>query len=1103
MSRFRDLLGDTEADEYGDLDARGTPRLNLGAPEHVKRKVLQKLKPEVEGHTLTGFAGNFAGDVGRFASGMGALLGEVVVHPVKSAKAVAGAIADPIETAKFLAEPTIERYTPEEGESIGAMLARNAYEHPFDSLMDASAIIQGPFGAASRAAKATGAVNTAAKLRTIADAGRAIDPISIAQRAGTKVLKTANPDALARIRVGERMADVGEFEIAREKFLMKEMNQRLLDAEAHLNPAEKAIRFAYGEGRVPIIKDDMITELTHRGAYEERKVQEGIAIRPEALDQWKGAYDEISQDYERAAGLAPEQFAEKMRASVLRRKAEADADPMLAQQAGEEAYQAGLAEATERQMRRRTVSTRTALDVMKEADFRKRSKQLELEQHAFDATEIESMLPRSMPTTIDEALEVMGDRGGLLIPHSMEVMSREQSTVGGALTKLGESNHWMKNAGSNFRAGILEHADPAQALSRAYQLAINGKTFGRVAEDVAEQSIKEGWGLAERMDAKWKPHRDPDVIAGTHQPLHPGSLHLDGSVQEHFERVQSRLMEVADFDEAARNVNLQELGENMARAAEKTFPFNERTKGNVYKVKKSMGDELAFYKKSFEPATNPIATISDKWVMGPFNLVNLGAKGGRLLNNGYGNTEMVVMQGLHPFSARGFMALATAGRAMLGHFGVLTDDVSQKLSKVLELPGVATGGLTASESFSGIRDLGGRIAKGESARVLNNPVGRLFGRYTQMMNTANQNLENIYRAGSLIYEMTPKGMGAVRNLIHGSGSMAAMADRISELRGMGVEALSDVGHKTAVAGMNRWLHNYDRTTALDRNVGRYVFPYYKFYRHSAELLLRYPFEKPVQAQLARRIGQAALQDIKETAASMGFDWDTMVPESMRDAIPLRLTLGPAGEETLVMLNTKGPNPFGFLANGDPGQQALAALHPLAKIAIEQATGVNLFTGEKFQGPLSTFNGRTVDPVTGAIVEDYARPPLVEHYLRQFWPYQTMRDIVANGRTARDATDLIDMVTNKAGTFKLDDRGMERRKGQAAGAATPILRALGSVPSTVQPPTKKQRAAQAATVSSEFASLLQQHPERRDEILSEMRKAAVEYTRPDVPLARRR
>ena len=1114
MGLFSQILeGDSEADLYADPYASGTRRPRIKAADPVLRKTIQDVQPGLEEKSVGGFLGNAVEDVGRLAGGLGAILGQVLVHPIKSAEAVGSAALDPVGTAKMLAEPIIENYTPKEGESVPSMMLRRAYEHPFDTLMDASFIVGGPAGIGAKLARATGAERTAALMSDVAAAAASVDPITQAQRGGRYLLKTNAPDAYARMRTSSALADAGATEATRQEYLVHQYNTKLKEIDSQLNPAEMQVRFPYAEGRVPIVKDDMITELTHRGQYESRKVQEGISIDPAKLDAWRDAYVPLQQEYERMAGIDPETVARNAADDFAREIEKKTAlDPNhVPEMTPEDVYQTNLAEGQTRQVKRSARSTMTALDVAKEAKFRETAADLAIKQQTFDLNEISAMLPREAETTVAEAMDLMGPKGGIIIPHSTEVMTRDQSTVGNILTKLGESSVYKENAGAKFAGGHLQNLDPSAALSRYYVAAVRGHSFGKVVGDAAEAGLKEGFvtDITGLSKAAFDPINDPRLTSGTHQILHPGSLHLDGSIQEHFDRVSARLHEVAEFDEGVRGVNMGDIAEGIAKAADETFPLNKEMSRRTFLVPKGMGDAIAMYKKSFEPATNPFALFSDKWMMQPYNLLNLSAKGTRVLNNGYGNTEFITMQGLHPFSFRGWDAFLTAGRATAGKFQLpgFRDATSQKLAKMFELPGIS-GGLAQTEAFSAARGLGDRIAEGtvlpRFGKVSNNPLTRTFGKYTQMISNANSNLEDIYRVASTVYELKPGGLESVRNLIHGSASMASFADRVDELAKMGVAAMDEPVLKAATKNMNRWLNDYKRTTAVERSIGRHVFPYHKFYKHSAELLVRFPFEAPIKGQIARAIGGAAINDAKEILKSYGFDWDTMVPDFLRDSIPIKKVEAQDGSPQVLMLNTKGPNPFSFLAGNDVGEQALGALHPLAKIAIEQATGINMFTREKFQGPLSTFSGRKVDPETGSIVEDYARPNLADQYLRQFWPYQTIRDLAAHGRVANDTATLLDMLGKGApGTYQVDDRGLQRRKYQPFGAATPLVRMFGPIPQTLQVPTKKQTAGRKAITSSQFADLLQQHPEAREQILAALRANAQAYRPQGSPVAPRR
>lgn len=1091
MSLFQQILQgyDPEAEDYFDPDYAGEPRLDLDIPGDLKREVLADVQPE-QPATLTGFAANAGKDVGRFVGGLGAMLGEVLTHPVRSAKAVGGALATPVETAKKLGQPIVDKYTPRAGEGVVSMLARNAYDEPFSTLMDASAIVSGPFGGAAKLARLTGGARAAEKLEAVASAARSMDPITIAQQTGRKLLKSKVPDAYARLRVQSAAADRAAEEATRQDWLTNDFNTRLAEASAHLNSAEMYVRFPYAEGRVPIIKDDVMTEITHRGMLESRKVEAGVAIRKEALDEFTAKYRALQEEYEVAAGLAPEQFADLARQRSLR-EATANApgsDPLANEMIAQEAYDAALTEATERKLKRATKSTMTALDVAKEKDFRVRAAELAQSQHTFDLEETMSMMPYDRTTTIEEAMAVMGDKVGIIVPHSNEVMTQGQSTVRNLVTKIGESSAYKENTGYLFRNGVLENTDPAANLARVYRTAVRGDTLTKVVSDAVDVGVKEGF--AEWMPPGWKPQLDERIKAGTHQPVHPASMHLDGTLQEHYDRVLARVTELAD-EPGFGDLDASDLALGMARNAEKTFPLAKAAHDRVALITKAGADELAFYQRSLEPATNPLAQMSNAF-MGPFNAITLNGRATRLANNGYSGMLFATLQGMHPFSFRGLDALATTGRATLGRFGVLKDEVSQKLGKIYDLPGV-TSGLHSTEAFEKATNLSTRLARGEAApragKLVNNPAVRLFGKYTEILGKANENLENIFRAGSLIYEMKPGGIQAVKNMMEGAAAQANFAEKISELSARGVNAMTDAGLKKAVEGMNRWTGDYKRTTAFERLVGRYVFPYHKFYKHSAELLLRFPFEKPVKGQLAAAVGGAALQDVKDVLESYGFDWNT-IPEQFRTSVPVDKREGADGTPEVVMLNTKGPNPFSFLS-GDAGDEAIASLHPLMKLAIEQATGVNLFTREKFQGAWSTFNGRKVND-DGAIVEDYVRPPLAEHFLRQFWPYQTLRELAAHGRVATDTADLIDLVRASEGAYQQDERGLQRRRPQPYGALTPLMRMVGPVPQVLQTPTRANARAQDAVASEQLNDLLQRHPELLDKVLDSVGKRAEKW-----------
>ena len=242
------------------------------------------------------------------------------------------------------------------------------------------------------------------------------------------------------------------------------------------------------------------------------------------------------------------------------------------------------------------------------------------------------------------------------------------------------------------------------------------------------------------------------------------------------------------------------------------------------------------------------------------------------------------------------------------------------------------------------------------------------------------------------------------------------------------------------------------------------------------------------------MGAAAMQDAKDQLESYGLKWDRDVPPQMRDSLPVYRTENPeTGEPIVWMYNTKGQNPFSQM-NGFMSEQVLQLLNPVVKVALERATGVNLFTRERFRGALSSFTGREVNPRTGAIEDSFNHPTYGEAFLRSFWPYQTVRELVAQGRVPTDTASLLSMATNAPNAWQIDSgTGFPLRK-PTVGSGQALLRFVGAVPQPLQPPNKEQRSARKGVVNTQLNTLYQRYPEKREAIL-----AALEATAEDVAL----
>jgi hypothetical protein len=197
------------------------------------------------------------------------------------------------------------------------------------------------------------------------------------------------------------------------------------------------------------------------------------------------------------------------------------------------------------------------------------------------------------------------------------------------------------------------------------------------------------------------------------------------------------------------------------------------------------------------------------------------------------------------------------------------------------------------------------------------------------------------------------------------------------------------------------------------------------------------------------------------------------------------------------LNLQGPNPFSlFAASGDPGQEALGALHPAIKAAAESALGINLFTLQPFHGATSTFAGQEIDPHTGLTGQARVRPGPIAQFARQFFPVQLARDFMAGGRQPLDATSLLDqfgadhpdfpLIGSSVGSaYKVDARGEAITRPKA----NPLARLFIPVLQTLEAPTREQAAGQKATITEAYRKLGRARPDLQPVLRERMRAAA--------------
>lgn len=1090
---YLDPQDEYEAELEGTARKRPRPFQLAGNPEDEK-KAIEQTAPELQGygprflHGLTHDLGDLgtalASPIYYGARELYRTVRDPEAQAQKYSDVLSGIAADPYGTAErvggAIAEGFVEPYRKREGEGISDVVARNVLDRPLGTLMDLSAAVGIPAGI-GESLGVKGA-------KVFADAAASLDPLTLAKKTLTGTLRTRAPDAIARMEAGSAIADLAAQQATKAQFEHQAFAERSAKVFEGLEPHEKALFFPYVEGRLKAMTmaDGVpvpgVHELDPTGQWTLRGVNPDTIGKLEAAKQ---QYMPILDEFETRMGYVPEQFAAAQVQKMQQFLTESGEDVLSPhnQQLTVDHYQQSLQEAQAAQKARRTLSTRTALDAQKTREFNAKVEKLKLEQGAEAAKDYASRYPVT-PTTPDEALEVMGPQGGVYFPHSGEVFTHDQVTFGNVLTKVRESVPYKNNTGALFRSGALEQMDPEKALLRTYMAMRGGVGRAEILDHIGQQ-------FGEKLEAGYKFGTDPDFRAGTHQLLRPGILHQEGALNENLQELVQSLLRHGD-DPAVASMSIDDLVKQAASKIDETYPI--RADAPVYKIRKGTADAIAAFTKSFEPSTNPLVQMLDS-TGDPFNYITLNMRPARILNNVIGNTTFQILQGIHPFSTTGIGAMSDLVSAVAYKAGLTSSERGRRLAQVFDLPGVATGGLSS--------ELGGYEAR--TAKFLKeNPIakmigGKQFATYAAKMQQLNEHVETTARALSTLFELRKGAPETLGRMATAAKSTMDLGEQLTHLKSLGVGALDDASYAAALKNVNRFLNDYGRTTATERGMLRRIFPYHKFYKHSLELALRTPFEQPAKTALLRSLGKAAQRDFHDTLSAWGFDPGSMVPPWMQSSVPVDIADDGDGRGPHVkMLNLQGPSPFSLLSaasQGDPGQEGLAALHPAVKAALEVGLGINLFTMQPFEGPSTTFGNKGVDPLTGLVNESNIRPGPISQFMKQFFPVQLTRDLVAQGRQPYDSASLKDMIAAIVGdhegtAFKVNERGEAVRRPRS----NPFARLFISVPQTLESPTEKQLRGQTATITEQFRDIGRARPDLQPLLRERLHAAAEERRR---------
>jgi len=278
------------------------------------------------------------------------------------------------------------------------------------------------------------------------------------------------------------------------------------------------------------------------------------------------------------------------------------------------------------------------------------------------------------------------------------------------------------------------------------------------------------------------------------------------------------------------------------------------------------------------------------------------------------------------------------------------------------------GGATAEQFTKGQKFRASVVGAEGGNRVLSLPAQGLK-KVSGGVKSMNSIVEQAARRGVLIDAL------AKRNL-HGWVSMFHKSQ--TTLKKIAEEGVDEGTMAAALQDVDRALGNFMRYSPIEQNIiRRFMMPFYGFYRHMLNVLLKFPIEHPMKATVARLVGE--------------FNESFMagMPEWIQNDIPVHL--GSVGGSDIV-LRLKNMNPLSLITDDYP---LIGVLNPALKVGLERGLGISTFTGEDFDMPengtmVQTSDGRywdvqrdTAGNVPGVSSSGKPLPSILTHIGGQF------------------------------------------------------------------------------------------------------------------------
>lgn len=266
----------------------------------------------------------------------------------------------------------------------------------------------------------------------------------------------------------------------------------------------------------------------------------------------------------------------------------------------------------------------------------------------------------------------------------------------------------------------------------------------------------------------------------------------------------------------------------------------------------------------------------------------------------------------------------------------------------------------------------------------------------------NSHVEEAFRRGILIDEMSRQRLTSFNGLLESS------TKTMEKIASEGVPR-SAREYGSALERVDRVIGNFTRYSPVEQGIiRRFFMPFYGFYRHMVNVLLKMPIEHPIKSSIFQQVSQ--MDQIMKAG----------VPSYLQEDLPVHLGNILGGD---TWLRLKNLNP---LSQVTEEFGAVNLLNPPLKMLIERGLGINTFTGETF------------DPESVGQGDD-----IVQTNNGEFW--KVIRDAEGNvldvERTGRPLPSMLQHVGSQLGlvsmlpSFSLYPKSVERNIASWAGLST--------------------------------------------------------------------